>query len=144
MLGGHTPLDGCFAAASGRCLVWQVCYKALGLGCSGSQCSEEEADMGRRGELAVSLLVLALMAYICEAALLRRSSATDFLRSGRERRASRCMNGGCSSEDSEAEELLEANSDYEQDNSKAFFPGGSQVELLKAPLGETRQEGSGM
>ncbi|KAL7843601.1 hypothetical protein AOLI_G00251130 [Acnodon oligacanthus] len=100
--------------------------------------------MGRRGELAVSLLVLALMAYICEAALLRRSSATDFLRSGREKRAGRCVNGGCSSEDSEAEEVLEANSDYEQDNSKAFFTGGSQGELLKAPFGETRQEGSGM
>ncbi|KAG9260588.1 hypothetical protein AMEX_G26864 [Astyanax mexicanus] len=100
--------------------------------------------MGGRGELAVTLLVLALMAYICEAALLRRSSAADFLRSAREKRASHCVNGGCSSEDSEAEEMLEANSDYEQDNSKFFFPAGSQTGLLKAPLGDTRQEGSGM
>ncbi|XDV52064.1 hypothetical protein PO909_020842, partial [Leuciscus waleckii] len=60
-------------------------------------------------------------------ALLRKTSAVDFLRSGREKRAVRCQHGGCSSEDSEAEELLEANSDYEQDNSKMFFNGGSQV-----------------
>lgn len=46
-------------------------------------------------------------------ALLRRSSAADFLRSDREKRAARCMNGDCSSENSsESEEILEANSDY--------------------------------
>lgn len=45
-------------------------------------------------------------------ALLRKSSAVDFLRSGRERRAVRCQQGGCSSEDSETEEIPEANSDY--------------------------------
>ncbi|KAI5607040.1 hypothetical protein C0J50_7156 [Silurus asotus] len=68
--------------------------------------------MGRQGELAASLLILVLMAYICEAALLRRSSAADFLKSGREKRAARCANGDCSSESSESEEILEANSDY--------------------------------
>ncbi|KAF5904543.1 uncharacterized protein DAT39_005681 [Clarias magur] len=87
--------------------------------------------MGRQGELAASLLILVLMAYISEAALLRRSSATDFLRSGREKRAARCVNGDCSSENSESEEIQEANSDYEQENSKMVFPGGSQVGVLK-------------
>ncbi|TSV54863.1 hypothetical protein Baya_13271 [Bagarius yarrelli] len=70
--------------------------------------------MGRQGQLVASLLILVLMAYICEAALLGRSSAADFLRSGREKRAARCMNGGCSSESSESEEILEANSDYNE------------------------------
>ncbi|GAA6071972.1 uncharacterized protein LOC106582949 isoform X2 [Tachysurus ichikawai] len=88
--------------------------------------------MGRHRELAASLLILVLMAYICEAALLRRSSATDFLRSGRVKRAARCVNGDCSSESSESEEILEANSDYEQENSKMVFPGGSQVGVLKS------------
>ncbi|KAF7693399.1 hypothetical protein HF521_008715 [Silurus meridionalis] len=87
--------------------------------------------MGRQGELAASLLILVLMAYICETALLRRSSAADFLKSGREKRAARCANGDCSSESSESEEILEANSDYEQENSKMLYPGGSQAGVLK-------------
>lgn len=40
-------------------------------------------------------------------ALLRKSSAMDFLIKGREKRASECFPGGCSTEVSEAEESLE-------------------------------------
>ncbi|CAM4732972.1 unnamed protein product [Leuciscus chuanchicus] len=100
--------------------------------------------MEPHGQLIPTLLVLMLVTYICEAALLRKTSAVDFLRSGREKRAVRCQHGGCSSEDSEAEELLEANSDYEQDNSKMFFNGGSQVGEHMRPDGEPQGEGSGM
>ncbi|KAF4107065.1 hypothetical protein G5714_011429 [Onychostoma macrolepis] len=100
--------------------------------------------MGPHRQMILTLLVLTFVTYICEAALLRKSSAVDFLRSGRERRAVRCQQGGCSSEDSEAEELLETNSDYEQDNSKMFFNGGSQVEVHTRPDGEPQGEGSGM
>ncbi|KAK7128129.1 hypothetical protein R3I93_020664 [Phoxinus phoxinus] len=97
--------------------------------------------MEPHGQLIPTLLVLVLVTYICEAALLRKSSAVDFLR---EKRAVRCQHGGCSSEDSEAEELLEANSDYEQDNSKMFINGGSQVGAHMRPDGEPQGEGSGM
>ncbi|KAB5536875.1 hypothetical protein PHYPO_G00112340 [Pangasianodon hypophthalmus] len=116
------------------CRAWTLCTSTL----------RKKEEMGRQRELAASLLILVLMAYICEAALLRKSSAADFLRSGREKRAARCVNGDCSSENSESEEILEANSDYEQENSKMLFPGGSQVGVLKAPFGGSRQEGSGM
>ncbi|ROL48246.1 hypothetical protein DPX16_5640 [Anabarilius grahami] len=68
--------------------------------------------MGPHRQVILTLLVLMFVTYICEAALLRKSSAVDFLRSGREKRAVRCQHEGCSSEDSDAEELLEANSDY--------------------------------
>lgn len=40
-------------------------------------------------------------------ALLRKSTATDFLQKVREKRASECFPGGCSTEVSEAGELIE-------------------------------------
>ncbi|XP_014022067.1 uncharacterized protein isoform X1 [Salmo salar] len=63
-------------------------------------------------DIAVPLLAMVHMTYICEAALLRKSTAADFLRPVREKRAAECFPAGCSMEDSEAEELLEANSHY--------------------------------
>lgn len=41
-------------------------------------------------------------------ALLRKSTATDFLQKIRDKRESECFPGGCSSEVSEAGELMEA------------------------------------
>ncbi|TRZ02720.1 hypothetical protein DNTS_004542 [Danionella cerebrum] len=101
-------------------------------------------DMGSRGELLLTLLLLLSVTFICETALLRKSSAVDFLKSGRERRALRCFNGGCSSEDSEAEEAPEVNSDYEQENSKLFFNAVAQGGAQMKPDGEIQGEGSGM
>ncbi|KAI7795389.1 hypothetical protein IRJ41_018519, partial [Triplophysa rosa] len=91
-----------------------------------------------------ALLIFVSVTYTCEAALLRKSSAVGFLRSGRERRAVRCQQGGCSSEDSETEELLENNSDYEQENEKMLFNGISQVGLQMRPDSKPQKEGSGM
>ncbi|TKS71448.1 Vesicle-associated membrane protein 3 [Collichthys lucidus] len=60
--------------------------------------------------MAATLLTVMLMVpYICEGALLRKSSATDFLQKVREKRASECFTGGCSTEIGEAGEVLEAN-----------------------------------
>lgn len=42
-------------------------------------------------------------------ALLRKSAATDFLQKVRDKRASECFPGGCSTEVNEAGELMEVN-----------------------------------
>uniref|UniRef100_A0A8C7I0R2 Actin-associated protein FAM107A n=1 Tax=Oncorhynchus kisutch TaxID=8019 RepID=A0A8C7I0R2_ONCKI len=56
--------------------------------------------------------------------LLRKSTAADFLRPVREKRAAECFPAGCSMEDSDAEELLEANSHY-KDSPKMLLNGGT-------------------
>lgn len=45
-------------------------------------------------------------------ALLRKSSASEFLKGGRERRSAKCFPRGCSVESSESEEVPEVESDY--------------------------------
>ncbi len=45
-------------------------------------------------------------------ALLRKSTAADFLQKVRDKRASECFPEGCSTEDGEAEELMEVNVGY--------------------------------
>lgn len=96
-------------------------------------------------DVAVPLLAMMLtMAYICEATLLRKSTATDFLRPLREKRAAECFPAGCSMEDSEAEELLENNSDYD-DSLKAQLHGGANIGVFMSPGSEdAKGEGSGM
>lgn len=49
---------------------------------------------------------------LCIIALLRKSTASDFLQKIREKRASECFPGGCSSEVSESAELLEVDMEY--------------------------------
>lgn len=44
---------------------------------------------------------------MCNVALLRKSTASDFLQKIRAKRVSECFPGGCSTEDSEAGELIE-------------------------------------
>ncbi|XP_014022068.1 uncharacterized protein isoform X2 [Salmo salar] len=95
-------------------------------------------------DIAVPLLAMVHMTYICEAALLRKSTAADFLRPVREKRAAECFPAGCSMEDSEAEELLEANSHY-KDSSKMLLNGGTGAGVNSSPGSEaTVEEGSGM
>ncbi|KPP62824.1 hypothetical protein Z043_118970 [Scleropages formosus] len=93
---------------------------------------------------AFPLLAVVLVNYVCvETALLRRSSAVDFLSRARERRSARCLPGGCSVEDSETEEMLEVNSDYEE--SPTHLNGGSKSEQNSGPDSEAAMEdGSGM
>ena len=50
--------------------------------------------------------------FVVFVALLRKSTAADFLKPVREKRAAECFPAGCSMEDSETEELLEANSHF--------------------------------
>lgn len=45
-------------------------------------------------------------------ALLRKSAAFDFLHKVREKRAAECFPGGCSTEVSETQELIEVDSGY--------------------------------
>lgn len=52
------------------------------------------------------------MSPVYVAALLRKSTATDFLQKVREKRASECFPGGCSTEVSEAGEQIEADVGY--------------------------------
>ncbi|KAL0978529.1 hypothetical protein UPYG_G00171730 [Umbra pygmaea] len=87
---------------------------------------------------------MVLMTYICEAALLRKSTASEFFRPVREKRAAECFPAGCSTEDSEAEELLEANSEY-GDRLKILFNGGIGAGINSSPGIELKlEEGSGM
>eukprot|EP00064_Thunnus_orientalis_P005531 superscaffoldBa00000546_g5545 len=59
-------------------------------------------------DMAATLLtVMLVVTYICEGALLRKSTASDFLQKIRAKRVSECFPGGCSTEDSEAGELIE-------------------------------------
>ncbi|KAI9521053.1 hypothetical protein NQZ68_010755 [Dissostichus eleginoides] len=77
-------------------------------------------------DMAATLLTLMLMIpYICEGALLRKSTAMDFLQKTREKRDSECYPRGCSSEASESGELMET---------EHASPGGESV----------ANEGSGM
>ncbi|KAG7238333.1 hypothetical protein INR49_031045 [Caranx melampygus] len=63
--------------------------------------------------MAATLLSVMLMStYICEGALLRKSTASDFLQKIREKRAPECFPGGCSTEVSESAELLEVDMGY--------------------------------
>lgn len=54
----------------------------------------------------------AFLSNIYLAALLGKSSAYDFLQRARERRGLECFPGGCSTENSEAEELTDVNAGY--------------------------------
>lgn len=60
-------------------------------------------------------------------ALLRKSTATDFLQKVREKRSSECFPGGCSTEDNETGELMEVDVGYVSSPSTvlsfAFDPG---------------------
>ncbi|KAJ8409321.1 hypothetical protein AAFF_G00235190 [Aldrovandia affinis] len=98
--------------------------------------------MGLRVDMAGTLLLMVLTACICaQAALLKKSSAVDFLDHGRrEQRSAEDSDGGS---DSEAEELLEAHSDYEIFTVQ--LNGGSQPGGNSSPDSEAvKEEGSGM
>ncbi|TDH14163.1 hypothetical protein EPR50_G00041660 [Perca flavescens] len=99
-------------------------------------------------EMAATLLTMMLMIpYICQGALLRKSTATDFLQKIREKRESECFPGGCSSEVSEAGELMEAEDvGYEESPSLLYNGGAAHKEINhQSPGGEAIvDEGSGM
>ncbi|XP_076603354.1 uncharacterized protein LOC143330560 isoform X2 [Chaetodon auriga] len=97
-------------------------------------------------DMAATLLaVMLMMAYICEGALLRKSTAMDFLQKVREKRASECFPGGCSRDVSEAGEMVEGDVGYEESSSMQYNGGASQEEMNYSPGGEAVvEEGSGM
>ncbi|KAJ7998932.1 hypothetical protein DPEC_G00210120 [Dallia pectoralis] len=98
--------------------------------------------MRLRMDIAVPL-VMVFLTYFCGAALLRKSTAADFLRPGRERRGLECFSADCSTEGSEAEELLEAKSDY--DRSKILLNSDTGAKKYSSLGSEhTMEEGSGM
>lgn len=79
-------------------------------------------------------------------ALLRKSTATDFLQKVREKRSSECFPGGCSTEDNETGELMEVDVSYVSSPSTVFsfafdadrgFPTANMnpVHLLKFSFG---------
>ncbi|KAM4583173.1 uncharacterized protein V3H82_007031 [Fundulus diaphanus] len=97
---------------------------------------------------AKGLIVMALVTNICEGALLGKSSAYDFLQKVRERRGLECFPGGCSTEISEAEELIDVSVEYEESGS-ILYNGAVSIKEVNhkpgKPATETvLDEGSGM
>ncbi|KAL6111688.1 uncharacterized protein ACO6RY_08615 [Pungitius sinensis] len=96
---------------------------------------------------ATLLTVMLTIPYICEGALLRKSTAMDFLQKNREKRESECFPGGCSREVSEAGELMEADHvEYEESSILLFDGAKAQTEINnESPGGDAAvDEGSGM
>lgn len=95
-------------------------------------------------DMAATLLtVMLVVTYICEGALLRKSTASDFLQKIRAKRVSECFPGGCSTEDSEAGELIEVD---EESSSLLYNGGAPQVGINYQSPGREAvvDEGSGM
>ncbi|CAK6955811.1 hypothetical protein EPR50_G00041660 [Scomber scombrus] len=91
---------------------------------------------------ATLLTVMLVITHICEGALLRKSTASDFLQKIRAKRTSECFPGGCSTEDSEARELMEVD---EESSSLLYNVGPPQTGIIYGPGREAVvDEGSGM
>ncbi|KAM8917596.1 uncharacterized protein AB9W97_002696 [Spinachia spinachia] len=99
-------------------------------------------------DMAATLLTVMLtVPYICEGALLRKSTATDFLQKNREKRESECFPGGCSREVNEVGELMEADDVEYGESSIMLFDGATAQKEMndESPGGEAGvDEGSGM
>ncbi|KAL4655953.1 hypothetical protein GN956_G6256 [Arapaima gigas] len=136
-----TPDQG-LLAGGGASL--QVLYKVLGTG-EGWHLGGMRAKMWLLSDMAFRLLAMVLVNYVCvETALLRRSSAIDFLSHLQERRSARCLVAGCSTEDSETEELLEPNSDYEENLTSQLNGESKSGQSSSADSEAAMEDGSGM
>ncbi|XP_078028470.1 uncharacterized protein LOC144464656 isoform X2 [Epinephelus lanceolatus] len=95
-------------------------------------------------DMAATLLTVMLMIpYVCQGALLRKSTAMDFLQKIREKRESECFPGGCSTESGEEMEAEDVG--YEESSSLLFDGGATQKEINYRSGGEAVvDEGSGM